>query len=82
MGVGVEEQVASWLKAQRVAVPALPVVADIVEITDAFCAKYLDAEYAGCAGLWRRSSPASALRRCSAGTAASEPPGSCTRSAG
>ncbi|MBS2548184.1 hypothetical protein KGQ19_15050 [Catenulispora sp. NL8] len=42
-----EEQVASWLKAQRVPAPALPVVADIVEITDAFCAEHLDAEYAG-----------------------------------
>lgn len=46
MGVGVQEQLVSWLKAQRVPTAALPAVADIVEITDAFCAEHLDGEYA------------------------------------
>ena len=45
-GVGVEEQLASWLKTQRVPAAALPAAADIVEITDAFCAEHLDPEYA------------------------------------
>lgn len=46
MGVGVEERIVSWLKAQRVPAAALPMVADIVQVTDAFCAEHLDAEYA------------------------------------
>ena len=41
-----EEQVVSWLKMQRVPAAVLPVVVGIFEITDAFCAEYLDAEYA------------------------------------
>src|ERR1051326_6170003 len=44
--VGVEEQLASWLKAQWVPTAVLPAAADIVEITDAFCAEHLDPEYA------------------------------------
>jgi hypothetical protein len=39
------EQIASWLKAERVPKDASPAVGEIVEITDAFCAAYLDAEY-------------------------------------
>jgi hypothetical protein len=45
VGVGVEERLASWLKAQHVPASALPVVADVVEVTDVFCAEHLDAEY-------------------------------------
>ena len=58
---------------------ALPVAADIVEITDAFCAEHLDAEYAE---LCRALAVKLARNRCYAETAASGPPGSCTRSAG
>lgn len=39
-----EELVASWLKTQRVSASVLPMVADIVEVTDAVCAEHLDAE--------------------------------------
>lgn len=40
------QEVESWLKAQRVPAAAVPAVTDIIEITDAFCAEHLDDEYA------------------------------------
>src|SRR5882672_7824035 len=46
VGWGMATPDASWLRAQHVPVAAQPVVTDIIEVTDSFCAEHLDAEYA------------------------------------